>query len=175
MILAPDAGIPPGGSIMERLIDASVGAGSDESNDSQFVPSLQGSLGAGRGLPLAFAVLVGCQLAGEVLRQILRLPLPGPLIGMTLLTIALAVRGRRSVAKDPPSALSQAANGLIANMGLLFIPAGVGVVAQMGVLRREWLPILAGLLVSTVLGLAVTGLVMQHVSRLVEARRPQSA
>ena len=55
-------------------------------------------------------------------------------------------------------------------MGLLFVPAGVGIIAELGVLRREWLAILAGLLVSTVLGLAVTGLVMHHVSRV--SRRP---
>jgi putative effector of murein hydrolase LrgA (UPF0299 family) len=72
-------------------------------------------------------------------------------------------------AVSPP--LLTAANGLIANMGLLFVPAGVGIIAELGVLRSEWLAILAGLLVSTLLGLAVTGLVMHHVSRLADARR----
>jgi holin-like protein len=124
-------------------------------------------------MPSAFAVLIGCQLVGEVLRQILHLPLPGPLIGMFLLTVALVIgHGRRAAMAEPaPPALVQAANGLIAWMGLLFVPAGVGVVAELAVLRQEWLPILAGLLISTVLGLAVTGLVMQHVSRIVETRQ----
>ena len=122
-------------------------------------------------MPLAFAILVGCQLAGEVLCQLLHLPLPGPLVGMVLLTFGLVVGrcGRIVAATDAP--LARAANGLIAAMGLLFVPAGVGVVAEMGVLRQAWLPILAALLISTGIGLAVTGLVMQHVSRLVEARQ----
>ncbi|HUN42544.1 MAG TPA: CidA/LrgA family protein [Acetobacteraceae bacterium] len=121
----------------------------------------------------AFAILIGLQLAGEVLCQTLHLPLPGPLIGMALLTVVLVARGSAGTAGEhavPPSLL-KAANGLIANMGLLFVPAGVGIIAELGILRREWLAILAGLLISTVLGLAVTGLVMHHVSRVAGARQ----
>jgi holin-like protein len=124
-------------------------------------------------MPLAFAILVGLQLAGEVLRQTLHLPLPGPLIGMVLLTVVLVARGTAGDAAEravPPSLL-KASNGLIVNMGLLFVPAGVGVIAEFGLLRREWLATLAGLLVSTVLGLAVTGLVMHHISRVAGAGR----
>jgi holin-like protein len=122
-------------------------------------------------MPFAFAILFGLQLVGEVLRQMLHLPLPGPLIGMVLLTVALVARGSAGAAAERavPSALLQLANGLITNMGLLFVPAGVGIIAEIGVLRREWLAILVGLLVSTVLGLAVTGLVMHHVSRVASA------
>ncbi len=108
-----------------------------------------------------------------MLRQTLHLPLPGPLIGMFLLTVVLVSRGSAGAAAEhavsPP--LLKAANGLIANMGLLFVPAGVGIIAELGVLRHEWLAVLAGLLVSTVLGLAVTGLVMHHVSRAAGAGR----
>jgi holin-like protein len=125
-------------------------------------------------MPRALAILIGCQLIGEVLRQCLHLPLPGPLIGMFLLAVALVATGygKTPVDNEAPGPLTQTANTLIGNMGLLFVPAGVGIVVELSVLRREWLPILAGLLVSTVLGVAVTGLVMHHVTRLVEARRP---
>ncbi|MDB5398092.1 MAG: holin-like protein [Acetobacteraceae bacterium] len=124
-------------------------------------------------MPSAFAILVGLQLVGEVLRQTLHLPLPGPLIGMVLLTVLLVARGSAGAAaqRAVPPPLLKAANALIANMGLLFVPAGVGIIAELGVLQQEWLPILAGLLVSTVLGLAVTGLVMHHVSRVAGAGR----
>jgi holin-like protein len=119
-------------------------------------------------MPSAFAILVGLQLVGEVLRQTLHLPLPGPLIGMFLLTVVLVVRGSAGPLAERaiPTSLLKAANALIANMGLLFVPAGVGIISEISVLRHEWLAILVGLLVSTVLGLAVTGLVMHHVSRI---------
>lgn len=124
-------------------------------------------------MPSAIAILLGLHLVGEVLQQTLHLPLPGPLIGMFLLTVVLVARGTAGAAAEravSPSLL-MAANGLIANMGLLFVPAGVGIIAELGVLRREWLAILAGLLVSTLLGLAVTGLVMHHVSRVADTGR----
>jgi holin-like protein len=124
-------------------------------------------------MPTSFLILVGCQLIGEVLRRVLHLPLPGPVIGMLLLATALAIAGNdgRADGVDDATPLARPANALIANMGLLFVPAGVGVIVEFGVLRQNWLPILAGLLLSTVLGLVVTGLVMHHVCRIVERGR----
>lgn len=131
-------------------------------------------------MPFAFAILIGLQLVGEVLRRMLHLPLPGPLIGMFLLAVMLVARGSTGAVAEraiPPPLLTTA-NGLIANMGLLFVPAGVGIIAELSLPRREWVAILAGLLISTLLGLAVTGLVMHHVSRLVgdgRRARPDAA
>jgi holin-like protein len=125
-------------------------------------------------MPTSFLILVGCQLIGEVLRRALHLPLPGPVIGMLLLATALAISGNDRVGDvADASQLARTANALIGNMGLLFVPAGVGVIVEFGVLRQNWLPILVGLFLSTVLGLVVTGLVMHHASRIVErGRRP---
>ena len=111
----------------------------------------------------ALTLLLGCELAGEALRRTAHLPIPGTVIGMLILTMILIARPPpATTAGDdpaPPSKLDRAADVLISNMGLLFVPAGVGVIAQMAVLKAEWLPIVAGLLGSTLLGLIVTGLV----------------
>jgi holin-like protein len=114
----------------------------------------------------ALALLLGCQLAGEVLRRAAHLPVPGPVLGMLLLTGLLLARqrlvpnGADDEAAEPDTPLDRAAGGLIRNMGLLFVPAGVGVIAQAAVLKTEWLPIVAAVLGSTLLGLIVTALVM---------------
>lgn len=115
-------------------------------------------------MPFALTVLVVAQLVGEILRHVLHLPLPGPVIGMFLLAVLLATKGRRWLADERPSPtpLVQTADTLIQNMGLLFVPAGVGIVTELGVVRHAWLPIVIGLLVSTLLGLMVTGLVMHR-------------
>jgi holin-like protein len=119
-------------------------------------------------MPAAFALLIAAQLIGEVLRRALHLPLPGPVIGMFLLAVTLVTVGRRWIQPKPDTnaapPLTQLSNGLITNMGLLFVPAGVGIITEMSVLKQAWLPILAGLLVSTVLGLVVTAGVMHAVS-----------
>ena len=125
-------------------------------------------------MPFAIGLLIGAQLLGEVLRRLLGLPLPGPVIGMFVLATCLAVRhaGRQGIRADP-SPLVRTASALVSNMGLLFVPAGVGIVAEANVLRQAWLPILVGLVASTMLGLIVTGLVMHRLSTT-SAVRPSS-
>ena len=61
--------------------------------------------------------------------------------------------------------------GLLQHLSLLFVPAGVGVITQLDVLGRNWLPVLVALVVSTALGLLVTGWVMQ---RLAQPPLPQA-
>jgi holin-like protein len=113
----------------------------------------------------SFLVLIACELVGEVVRSAFDLPVPGPVIGMFCLGGILAVRKDRPGAPAIPEALGQTAEAAISHMGLLFVPAGVGIIAEAELLRREWLPIAAGLVISTVLSLAVTGLVMHWTSR----------
>ncbi|HBK46817.1 MAG TPA: CidA/LrgA family protein [Xanthomonadaceae bacterium] len=109
----------------------------------------------------AFAVLIGAQLLGELLRRLLQLPLPGPVIGMLVLGVALLL-ARPQAERSRDSELNNTADGLIANMGLLFVPAGVGIVAEGGILRQYWLSISVGVVLSTVLGLLVTAWVMHR-------------
>jgi holin-like protein len=50
---------------------------------------------------------------------------------------------------------------LLKYLGLLFVPAGVGVVTELPALRENALAICIAIPVSTFLGLAVTGVLMQ--------------
>ena len=118
-------------------------------------------MSSGKMMMPAFVVLLVWELAGDLLRQMLALPVPGPVIGMSILAAALALRKEGPTSKSPVTdSLEHTAEALIRHMGLLFVPAGVGLIAEIGVLRSEWLPIAAGLIGSTLLSLAVTGLVM---------------
>jgi holin-like protein len=102
----------------------------------------------------ALTVLLVYQLVGEVIVVALQLPIPGPVIGMALLFVTLIVRGTAS------DGLRQTAGGLLRHLSLLFVPAGVGVMAHLGRLEHEWLPISVSLVVSTLVTIAVTALVM---------------
>jgi holin-like protein len=126
----------------------------------------------GRNMLIALLTLIGCQFAGELLRSALALPVPGPVIGMFLLAAALAVRSRTTKTSENGfgHTLERTSETLIASMGLLFVPAGVGIISEAGLLRQEWLPIVAALFGSTILGLVVTGLVMHWTSRPRKAR-----
>ena len=103
--------------------------------------------------------LLLCQFVGEVVAHALDLPLPGPVIGLLLLLGLLVVR------RGPDEAMRSTSNGLLRHLSLLFVPAGVGVVTQLGALAQDWVAIAGAVLVSTALGLVVTGVVMQSLSR----------
>jgi holin-like protein len=107
----------------------------------------------------ALTVLLVYQLIGEALVQLLRLPVPGPVIGMLLLFVTLLLRG------EAPESLRDTANGLLGHLSLLFVPAGVGVMLHFHRLASEWLPILVALVASTVITIAVTALVMRALQR----------
>lgn len=100
-------------------------------------------------------VLLACQLAGEGTALVLGLPVPGPVIGMVLLFVGLAVRG------GVPDGLRDVAGGLLRHLSLLFVPAGAGVAAHLTRLEGEAVPIAAALVLSTLAALLATGWVMR--------------
>lgn len=122
----------------------------------------------------AFLVLIASELVGEVARNGFDISVPGPVIGMFFLAGILALRKDKPGKPAIPDALRRTAETLIRHMGLLFVPAGVGIVAELGLLRKEWLPVAAGLIGSTIAGLAVTALVMHWMTRLSQRKRPHS-
>lgn len=121
-------------------------------------------------MPFALSTLLGFTFLGGWLAWRWQLPLPGPVLGMLALTLALllhrAWQGRQGIDHPPvPPALARLADGLIGVMGLMFVPAGVGVIAQLDLLRQQWLPIVAALLASTLLSLLATAALMQWLLR----------
>jgi putative effector of murein hydrolase LrgA (UPF0299 family) len=119
----------------------------------------------------AFAILLGCQLIGETLARALAVPMPGPVIGLVLLVMLLFAVERRHLVDSSTvddTSLGKVSNGLLAVLGVLFVPAGVGVIQNLGVLGDYGAALAATLLVSTVLTLVVTVWVFAGVSRLVE-------
>lgn len=72
----------------------------------------------------AIAVLLLMQLVGTLLVQFTHIPMPGPVVGMLLLFVYLLWRGR------VPPPLSHTTQPILENLSLLFVPAGVGIIAH---------------------------------------------
>jgi holin-like protein len=107
----------------------------------------------------ALTLLLVYQLVGEVLALALGLPVPGPVIGMGLLFLTLTLRGAA------PASLRDTANGLLSHLSLLFVPAGVGVMVHLERLSGEWLPIVAALVLGTMITIGATALAMRALQR----------
>jgi holin-like protein len=88
------------------------------------------------------------ELVGELMQAAFRLPVLGPVIGMFLLATALfsmeksTVPAMMAVLKD----LKRLSHFLLSWMGLFFVPAGAGILAERDLLAREWLPILTAVM-----------------------------
>jgi holin-like protein len=100
------------------------------------------------------ACLLAFQSVGELLARGFSLPFPGPVIGMLLLLLAL----RWPVVREP---VAVCANFLLSHLSLLFVPVGVGVMTHLGLLSQYGGRMLAVIVLSTAIGLAVTALVLQ--------------
>ena len=96
--------------------------------------------------------LLGCQLAGEVVVEVLGVDVPGPVVGLVLL---LAVLRLRRAGDDDP--VVRTSTRLLDHLQLFFVPAGVGVVAYAALLREEALPLALALVGSWLAALAVVG------------------
>ncbi len=101
-------------------------------------------------------LLLMLQLAGESVARLVHSPVPGPVIGLVLTLFLL------KTAPQVSEKITLAANGLLAHLSLLFVPAGVGVVLYLRELAADWFAITIALCISTVLGLAVTAWVAQR-------------
>ena len=113
-------------------------------------------------------ILLGFQLIGEICVRLLGWPIPGPVVGMILLFITLLIRG------GAPDGLKHTAQGLLSHLSLFFVPAGAGIVAYVGLIRQEWLPLSAALIGSTVLAMALTALTLQALTRGTRTARKES-
>jgi len=116
------------------------------------------------------AVLLAFQLIGELLAGAFRLPVSGPIVGMALLLVWLQGNGRID------SGVASAADGLLSNMAVLFVPVGVGAMLYVEIFRQHWLLLSVAMLLGTLATVAATALTVRALSRLRAGRlAPQRA
>ncbi|MHB1127019.1 MAG: CidA/LrgA family protein [Bacillota bacterium] len=104
------------------------------------------------------AYLVGLQFAGEFVSRQFHLPLPGNVIGLLFLVLALSAGWIRL------EAIEEAADLLTSNLMLMLIPLSVGIIAVMELVKKEALSIIASTVLSTFLVMVVTGKVVDWVA-----------
>ncbi len=102
---------------------------------------------------------------GELLSKFILPALPGPVFGLILLLAFLAFRGRVS------ESLGFVSDGFSQHLGILFVPAAVGVVLFLPQLRANFLGLLTALLISVALRLVWHHMASARLRRLASARR----
>ncbi len=87
-------------------------------------------------------------------------PIPGSVIGMILLLVTLLI------IKNPPQSVAQSSEFMLRHLALFFVPAGVGIILLLDVIRDEWLAMLVSMVLSTVISLLFTAGLMQSLLKL---------
>jgi putative effector of murein hydrolase LrgA (UPF0299 family) len=90
------------------------------------------------------------QALGELLSKFALPFIPGPVIGLVLLLAFLSLRGH------VPASIDLVGSSVLQHLGLLFIPASVGVVLYLPILQANAWAIAAALVVSVIATIAVT-------------------
>jgi len=107
-------------------------------------------------------LLLVCQLVGEVIVRGIGLSIPGPVIGLALLILTLRLRPALAEQLRPTITV------ILANLSLLFVPAGVGVIGNLEVLTEDWFALLVVLVLSTLLAMLAAVGTFLGVRRLTE-------
>jgi holin-like protein len=99
------------------------------------------------------------QALGELLSKFALPVIPGPVLGLVLLLAYLILRGHL------PASIDLVGSSVLQHLGLLFIPASVGVVLYLPVLQAHAWAITATLVVSVVATIAVTAGLLKVLSK----------
>jgi holin-like protein len=99
------------------------------------------------------------QSIGELVSKFLLPTLPGPVIGLVLLVMWLFLR------KGINAELAVVADAFSQYLGLLFVPAAVGVVLFLPELKANALAIMSALVLSVILTIGSSALILRFLSK----------
>ena len=109
------------------------------------------------------------QSLGELVSKFALPFIPGPVIGLILLLAFLSLRGH------VPASIDLVGSSVLQHLGLLFIPASVGVVLYLPILQANAWTIAAALVVSVIATIAVTaGLLKALAKKDWDERQPST-
>lgn len=106
-----------------------------------------------------FCLILFLSFLGELLRAMLPFPVPASVYGLVLMLASLCT------GLIKPESVSATADFLIEIMPVMFIPAAVGLLDSWPSLGPIWFPVVAISVLTTVIVMAATGRVTQHMIR----------
>lgn len=101
------------------------------------------------------------QLVGEAIQKYFGLAIPGPVIGLVLMLIALLAskhRTRRPIAGLRDNLIT-VAETLLGHLSLLFVPIGVGVILHLHLLETQLLRVLGVIIFGTIATMIFTAFI----------------
>ena len=105
---------------------------------------------------LELLIILFINYLGLILAKILRIPLPGIVIGMLILIFLLETKILKL------KHIEKTADVMLINMSILFLPATVKLIDYIDVLKSNIFKIMAVIIVATIITMAVTAKVVHY-------------
>ncbi|BAV03387.1 CidA/LrgA family protein [Lactococcus formosensis] len=102
-------------------------------------------------------IIFGFSFVGDTLSNSLLLPVPGSILGMIFLFLALQFKVLKFTDVD------EVGSFLINNMTILFLPAGVGIMAKWSLISNFWWQIALIVLLALIVNVFVLGHLVQFI------------
>lgn len=106
---------------------------------------------------LQLLIIFGFSFIGNVISNVFRLPVPGSILGMILLFLALQFKLLEFRHVD------EAGSFLINNMTILFLPAGVGIMAKWNLISHFWEQILLIVVGALIINMLILGKLVEWI------------
>lgn len=110
-------------------------------------------------LYIQLMIIFAISLLGEAISTVFNLPVPGSIIGLILLFLALQFKILRL------RHISVVGNFLLDNMTILFLPAAVGIMDKFHIIAPFLLPIILIILVAIIINVIVIAVVVQFIKK----------
>lgn len=107
-----------------------------------------------------FGIILFLSFVGEILHELLPLPIPASIYGIVILFLCLELK-ILSV-----SSIRETSRFLIEIMPVMFIPAAVGLIDSWQTIKTAWLPYMVITIISTVAVMAAAGKAVQFMMKL---------
>lgn len=102
-------------------------------------------------------IIFGFSFVGDTLSNSLHLPVPGSILGMIFLFLALQFKVLKFTDVD------EVGSFLINNMTILFLPAGVGIMAKWSLISDFWWQIAVIVLLALIVNVFILGHLVQFI------------
>ncbi|WP_129600530.1 CidA/LrgA family protein [Anaerophilus nitritogenes] len=104
---------------------------------------------------IQFLGIVGIWQLGEWIHRMLSIPIPGSILGMLILFTLLVL----NIIKL--EWVENCADFLLKHLAFFFIPSGVGLIAALELLKKNWIPLFIIIFISTIVVMGITGKIVE--------------
>lgn len=106
-----------------------------------------------------FVILCTCLFLGIITKHFINFPIPEAVYGMIYLFIAFALK------IIEPDDVKKTSNGILHNLAILFVPAGVGIINSYDEIRGKTLVLVLVVVAGTAITMGLTGKIIELLQR----------